>query len=524
MIGPWRAFSRTQLRNITIYVVGIMFYKFALEWYNGAFITLANERFGENRYSNIGILTGVNYAMQCIGSIIVAPLIKRYPTRSVLSTAVLVFGVISAILLVVDASTGGVMKFKTGDQAAKYGSWNPNILFPIYIVSGVSYGTVELIRRVIPRDIVGGDVQLLRRMDATVHVLYEVAGTIGAFTSVFLIDKFGYNYSFFLSPVLFTLAAVTWRFVDDGRPTDYSQSLEEFERRTSTVGYLSSVVTGFRSFFKATYYGAFLVFSHRRFSWLVSGYALALYGHRYLENGLAPVFAKQVLGTSAWSQIIVGGSNLGELFGATAVLLTTNHIRTPLPWLRLDAIALNIVWVLPFIHVVRGDVAYAWMVGAIFLPISFGWAAGDVSLAAYIQSTLSKIESRDADVSALGSVMAFLYVLYIVTYAVLSTVLGQWVDKRIGDATGEAAAASAREALKFIGGVQFSVLGAIVMLSTFIPKRAFAFNPRDDDFNGDEVPALYHERERTHSLDISSDELHVMKSRETRDTVASSTA
>ncbi|KAK1219262.1 hypothetical protein PQX77_018028 [Marasmius sp. AFHP31] len=468
MIGPWRAFSRTQLKNITTYIVGIMFYKFALEWYNGAFITLANERFGENRYYNIGILTGVNYAMQCIGTIIVAPLIKKYPTRSVLSTAVLVFGVISATLLVVDASTGGVMKYKTGGQTA-------------------NYGTVELIRRVIPRDIVGGDVQLLRRTNAMVHILYEVAGTIGAFTSVFLIDRFGYNYSFFLSPVLFTLAAATWMFVDEGRATDYPQLLEEeLDKQTSTAGYLSSVATGFRSFSKATYYGAFLVFSHRRFSWFVSGYALAVYSHRYLENGLAPVFAKQVLGTSAWSQIIVGGSNLGELFGAMAVLLTTNHICTPLPWLRLDAIALNIVWVLPFINVVRGEVAYAWVAGAIFLPISFGWAAGDVSLSAYIQSTLSKIESRDADVSALGSVMAFLYVLYIVIYAVLSTVLGQWVDNRIGDATGEAAATIAREALKYIGGVHFSVLGAVLMLSSFIPKRSFAFNPRDDDFNGDE--------------------------------------
>ncbi|KAL0068273.1 hypothetical protein AAF712_004660 [Marasmius tenuissimus] len=224
--------------------------------------------------------------------------------------------------------------------------------------------------------------------------------------------------------------------------------------------------------------------NHLQFSWFMSGYALAIYGHQYLENGLAPVFAKQVLSTSAWSQIIVGGSNLGELFGAMAVLLTTNHIRMPLPWLRLDAIALNIIWVLPFIHVVRGDVAYAWIAGAVFLPISFGWAAGDVSLSAYIQSTLSKIESRDADVSALGSVMAFLYVLYIVIYAVLSTVLGQWVDKRIGDATGEAAAAIAKEALKYIGGVHFMVLGAVLMLSMFIPKRSFAFNPRDDDFNG----------------------------------------
>ena len=153
-----------------------MCYQFALEYYNGSFITQANERFGDRRYEKIGILTGVNYAAQSIGSILVAPLIKRYPTRSVLAIAVLTFGIISAIPLIADAATGGVLKFKTADNKTQYGSWDPNGLFPIYTISGISYGTVELIRRVIPRDIVGGDVQRLRRMDALVHVLYEVAG------------------------------------------------------------------------------------------------------------------------------------------------------------------------------------------------------------------------------------------------------------------------------------------------------------------------------------------------------------
>lgn len=89
------------------------------------------------------------------------------------------------------------------------------------------------------------------------------------------------------------------------------------------------------------------------------------------------------------------------------MLLLTNQIQTPIPWLRLDALALNIVWILPFIAVTRGQVAGAWKIAACFIPISFGWAAGDVSLAAYIQSTLAKMENVDPDVSALGAVMAF---------------------------------------------------------------------------------------------------------------------
>jgi hypothetical protein len=125
--------------------------------------------------------------------------------------------------------------------------------------------------------------------------------------------------------------------------------------------------------------------------------------------------------------------------------------------------------------------------------LAYGWAAGDVSLAAYIQGTLTRMESTDKDVSALGAVMAFLYVTYIVVYvslllpidgvswakeltlpfikAVLSTVLGNWVDTYLDKGH------SAREALKFVGGVQYSVLCFIMLVATFVPRDAFALNP-----------------------------------------------
>jgi hypothetical protein len=68
---------------------------------------------------------------------------------------------------------------------------------------------------------------------------------------------------------------------------------------------------------------------------------------------------------------------------------------------------LNLVWIMPFISVVPKSVSVAWKLAGCFIPISYGWAAGDVSLAAYIQSTLAKIENVDRDSSALGAVMAF---------------------------------------------------------------------------------------------------------------------
>ncbi|KAJ2921500.1 hypothetical protein H1R20_g15594, partial [Candolleomyces eurysporus] len=276
------------------------------------------------------------------------------------------FSLTAAIFLIVDAGTGG--KFKDlAMHKVQYGTWSPNLLFLFWTVSGTCYGMVELIRRVIPVDIVGGDVDKLRRMDAIVHIFYEIAGTGGAFAS-------------------------------------------------------SSAIS------------------------------------------------RRVLGNPPWSQFIVGGSNLGELLGALSVLMLSDIVPTPLPWLRLDAVALNLVWVVPaFARSATPDVAWAWKVAGCFIPISMGWAAGEVSLAAYIQSVLSESAFHHERVSALGSVMAFLYITYIVLYAVLSVALGHVIDDNKGDIF---------KGLTTVGGVHFSICCVIILASTFVPKGAFSFNPK----------------------------------------------
>ncbi len=277
-------------------------------------------------------MTGTNYAAQCIGSIIVAPLIKRFPTRSVLACAVLTFGIISTIPLIADAATGGVLKFKTPNNKTKYGTWSPNGLFPIYVISGISYGTVELIRRVIPRDIVGGDVNRLRKMDAFVHVMYEVAGTTGAFTSTSLIGKMGYNYSAFLSPVLFTLALASGsgsrRSVRARRPRR-SRALPASRSRTvvsscrwwtvaapsprpsGTVATSSSPTAASSGSFPATPSRSTVTDTSRTVSLPSTPVVLSVF--------------------SSYSQIIVGGSNFGELLGALSVMIFTNAVPSPMP-------------------------------------------------------------------------------------------------------------------------------------------------------------------------------------------------
>ncbi|ORY89072.1 major facilitator superfamily domain-containing protein [Leucosporidium creatinivorum] len=473
----WRSYTSEQKRNIAFYIGGIMFYKLGLEFFNGSITTLATDRFNaSNAFTKLGAAQGVNQAAQCVGAILIAPLIKVLPTRTVLAGAVVAFALFTSLIMIIDAATGG--HIREPGQKPHYGSWDADAIFPIWGLAGIVYGMVELIRRVIPADIIGANPGKLRRMDATVHVLYEVAGTAGAFASSSAISKFGNNYSFFLSPVFFCLGGLLWtrigalRAVHDEVDGD-EPALAAVEREGESKNYFKQIGRGFLLFFKSIYLGGAIIFSSRAFCWLFTSYAVALYLHRFLESSLAPAFAKRFLGTSAWSQIIVGGSNFGELLGALTVFLLSDYVPTPMPWLRLDALALNIVWVMPtFTRTMPRTVGTAWKLAGCFIPISFGWAAGDVSLAAYIQSTLTAMNIKSKDVSPLGAVMAFLFSSYVVMNAVLSSTLGKVIDKDF------VANGNIYKSLQQVGGIQFTVASVIILLSTLIPIGAFAFNPK----------------------------------------------
>jgi hypothetical protein len=124
---------------------------------------------------------------------------------------------------------------------------------------------VELIRRVIPCDIVGGDVGKLRRMDAVVHVFYEVAGTAGAFASSSAISEFGNNYSFFLTPVFFTFAGLTWYFISlQERGIGAGVGLEDIDD-IKPGGYMTQLVSGFVNFARSIWVGAHIIFGGRKF-------------------------------------------------------------------------------------------------------------------------------------------------------------------------------------------------------------------------------------------------------------------
>lgn len=155
------------------------------------------------------------------------------------------------------------------------------------------------------------------------------------------------------------------------------------------------------------------------------------------------------------------------MLGALNVMLFTQAIPTPIPWLRLDALLLkwvehfhwggsqfhfSLVWIIPLFPISSNSATItAWKIGACIVPISYGWAGGDCSLSAYIQATVGTLEDDDDDISALGAVMAFLYVSYIVMYAIISTLLGRWVDTQLFGLDGQTLQNRARYALKLVG-------------------------------------------------------------------------
>ena len=115
-------------------------------------------------------------------------------------------------------------------------------------------------------------------MDALVHIMYEVAGTCGALLSVKLIQVFGNNFSFLITPPLFVLAAISWSFIDRlGHGTDVAKTTDGMDH-TKSIGnnnYLHAIMVGAKAFGRSTYKGAVICFTHRRFIWLLPGYSFA---------------------------------------------------------------------------------------------------------------------------------------------------------------------------------------------------------------------------------------------------------
>jgi MFS family permease len=549
MAGLYSAFTKKEVSNLTLYIAGIMCYKFVLEFFNGSMSNIVLARVAASTLpkgfavSDLWtIMQSVNLLCQCIGSILVAPLARKFGTPTVLSFAILGFAIVVSLVCILEAATGGTLppadakslKVTANNvttvtlvamQPKYWGSWSPYLLFVIFPVAGIFHGMVELIRRVIPADIVGGNPEKLLKMDATVHIWYEVAGTSGAFVAAYSLARFGYAYSTMWIPVSFSLAFLLWRLIDIKKEPEADEKQAGVTSEAQVIlstsdeeagpkrGLCGEIAFFFNAFFHSVKVGATLVFTNTSLIWLIPAYVLPLVVHRYFENTFFPFYSKFNLGDGAVQQILIGGSNLGELLGAVAVLFTATIIRTPLPWLRADAVTLLLIffwcaYVIPD-QVTKFDsktqityltfpagaainaVGWAWRMAPMSMLVSFGWASGDVSLSAYVQERLQPLEKKDKSVSLLGSVMSFLYVSYLVIFFVLNIGISKCLGNLNFTATYGKKAAPYDVVLPtmqfnwyMIGGVFFTLSAIIIFASTFIPQGSCAINP---DMPSDEI-------------------------------------
>ncbi|RPB20091.1 hypothetical protein L211DRAFT_895096, partial [Terfezia boudieri ATCC MYA-4762] len=473
-----KSFRDHEQRNIASYIAGLMLYKLSFEIWTGSLTTIALTRFHRSGEDNIdentpvgmlGALQSLNLVFQCLGTVVAAwGLRLGWGSRSILIWTVLAGVLISGGLLGLDIGTGGRWKGYEVYGKEVYGNWDARILFLVFALAGVVAGVVELVRKVMPRKAVERMGNKLRRMDAMVHIFYELAGTAGAFLSADLDLRLGSNFAVVAVPGGWLLASVVLLGMRLMR--DVEELADEKNADSSgTVPFFTTLQLGVR-----------LIFSTPQYAWLPLGYSLSLYAHRYLENGLAPAIAKYVYNEPAYYQIIVGGSNLGELIGALAVFLLTETIQSPLLWVRLDATVLAIIWVVVKWRPPVFPVVWAWKLAAVFLPISLGWAAGDVSLVAHIQATLSAHEpERDfhsdpeyRTITSLGAVMAVLYSTYIALFALLNPLLGIYIDRVVNSNINPGVGDGRKgiwEALVNVGGIQFTIIAVLVGGSTFAP-------------------------------------------------------
>lgn len=198
--------------------------------------------------------------------------------------------------------------------------------------------------------------------------------------------------------------------------------------------------------------------------------------HKYLEGTIFPFWTKSFFGNTDYQTILNGGSNFGEMLGGLVVLLFARQVKTPIPFLRLDAILHFFVWIIPFFPVNReAGPNSAWAIAPVMAIISFGWSAGDVALAAYVQGRLGNSGSADRYTTPLGAVMSFLFVVYLLAYYVLNLLMSRVRDQYVENSM------DMKKLFILICGVFMSCCAVVVFASTFIPNGSFKLNPELDD-------------------------------------------
>jgi hypothetical protein len=139
-------------------------------------------------------------------------------------------------------------------------------------------------------------------------------------TALVSIPRFGNNYAFIVTPTFFTVTGTIWLFIRSNPTKETEVESDPSSAVKKPKGYYLRTVTRALFFFlQSIGSGAKIVFTSRKFLRLFGTYPLAIYAHRYVEKSITSPVARRYLNNSPWSQILTGGSNLGELLGALFV-------------------------------------------------------------------------------------------------------------------------------------------------------------------------------------------------------------
>jgi hypothetical protein len=126
VLGSWRLLIMPKSTISAIYICGIMLYRLGFEAFNGSIVALATAGRQARTFERARLLAGLNQALQCVGSILLAPLIKCFLARTVSFTAILVLRLLTVVPLIVDAGIGGTISVRKSDDFGYYGDYKTN--------------------------------------------------------------------------------------------------------------------------------------------------------------------------------------------------------------------------------------------------------------------------------------------------------------------------------------------------------------------------------------------------------------
>ncbi|EGG23830.1 hypothetical protein DFA_05966 [Cavenderia fasciculata] len=367
--------------NETRLIIGSMFFKFAFETLSSALGLVVLDRFDDYGVTLLAVMNIVYFISQSFGSIMVGPFVRKFRPSRVTSCVFLLMCLTISFLLLLEAGYKGTIK--------SLGNWNKWIIIIVYLLMGASLGMVEVSRKLIPRQVLGDSSDRLNKLNGLVHLFYEISGTCGAFLSTALIKSLGPVYALVLQPPFFLVASICFFVI--AQPFPPQKVLVKADEDGSNAKE-NKIVYGLKiagrevfNYLKTVAVGARLILS-AKYWWILFTYVVPQVLHRLLENLLFPVFAKKILHDGSLSGILTGGSNFGEAIGSLLVVKFGKRVRNPMWWVRADTLCCSIVWIL--VYPPKGEaIKVACSLIPLMAVVSCSWAAGDISLLSFIQSS-----------------------------------------------------------------------------------------------------------------------------------------